>query len=296
MDAAGTGRAVNGEIELYYETFGEPVEGTLVLVNGLGSQLISFPPEFCRLFVDLGFQVIRFDNRDVGLSTKTPGKPPSIPSIIGAPRQDREAMVPYTLSDMASDVVAVLDAVAASEAHLWGMSMGGMIVQTVASEHPHRVASLTSVMSSTGNPKVGGATPEAMKVLTTPPPTDRDGAIAHGVHSREVISGSYYDPVTSQVFGEAAHDRCFHPVGTAFQLAAITAAGNRTPALANVVAPTMVIHGRLDPLIDLSGGAATAEAIAGAELVILDDMGHDIPEPLWESYAELFARLVGAKG
>lgn len=296
MDATDTGRARNGEIELYYETFGEPTRGTLVLVNGLGSQLISFPPEFCRLFVDRGFRVVRFDNRDVGLSTKTPGRPPSIPSIIGAARQDREGMVPYTLSDMASDVVAVLDAVAASDAHLWGMSMGGMIVQTVASEYPDRVASLTSVMSSTGDPKVGGATPEAMKVLTTPPPTDRDGAIAHGIHSREVISGSHYDPATSRAMGEAAHDRCFHPLGTGFQMAAITAAGNRTAALAKVVAPTMVIHGRLDPLINVSGGAATAEAIAGAELVVLDTMGHDIPEPLWATYVELFERLVGGGG
>ena len=189
MDATDTGRARNGEIELYYETFGEPTRGTLVLVNGLGSQLISFPPEFCRLFVDRGFRVVRFDNRDVGLSTKTPGRPPSIPSIIGAARQDREGMVPYTLSDMASDVVAVLDAVAASEAHLWGMSMGGMIVQTVASEYPDRVASLTSVMSTPGGRRNLLGDPRVILQLLNAPNPNREARIENTVRLFQALAG-----------------------------------------------------------------------------------------------------------
>ena len=296
MEPTSTGTAHNGDTELYYESFGGPDAPAVLLVNGLGSQLINFDPVFCAMFVDRGFRVIRFDNRDVGLSSKTEGRPPSLKAVLEAHSARRTPEVPYTLSDMAADAVAVLDAAGVGRAHLWGMSMGGMIVQTIAVEFSDRVASLTSVMSTTGSGKVGNATPDAMKVLTTPPPADRDGAVSHGVHTSSVLSGTLFNPARSRAEREAAFDRCHHPLGTAFQMAAITAAGNRTAALASISAPTMVIHGRLDPLIDLSGGEATAEVIANAELVIYDEMGHDIPEPLWDSYVADLQRLVARAG
>ena len=272
---------------------GSELAETLLLVNGLGSQLLSYSPEFCRRFVDAGFRTIRFDNREVGLSSKTEGRPPNMKKVIEATRAREPAGVPYGLPDMANDAVAVLDAGGVAAAHGWGMSMGGMSGQQTAVDHPDRVRTLTSVMSSTGNPKVGGATPEAMAVLTTAPPADREGAIEHGINSRAVNGGSLYDPEWSRELGEAAYDRCFHPIGTAFQMAAITSAGNRTSSLGAITAPTTVIHGRLDPLIQLSGGEATADAIADSKLVIYDEMGHDIPEPLWDSYVAELVELAG---
>lgn len=296
MQATSTGTALNGETELYYETFGVPARPALLLVNGLGSQLISYLPEFCQRFIDAGFHVIRFDNRDVGLSSKTPGPAPVMKDVLAARSAGRSIEVPYTLSDMAADAVAVLDAAGVDQAHIWGMSMGGMIVQTMAVEHPERVLTLTSVMSTTGDPKVGGATPEAMAVITTAPPKDREGAIAAGVQGREVIGGTLYDRDRSAELGAAAYDRCFNPIGSAFQIAAITASGNRTAALASISAPTTIIHGRLDPLVQLSGGEATAEAIPGAQLVVYDEMGHDIPQPLWDSYVDELRQLAGRAG
>lgn len=289
MQPTTTGTATNSSgasapVDLYFETFGSEANPTLLLVNGLGSQLINFAPEFCTKFVDAGFHVIRFDNREVGLSTKTEGKPPKLPAIVAASPTERRAMVPYTISDMAADGVAVLDAAGVDRAHIWGMSMGGMIVQTIAAEHPERVLSLTSVMSTTGNPKVGGSTPEAQQMLMTAPPMDREGAIEHGMQGRRIFGGSHQDEAASRAAGEAAYDRCFHPIGSAFQMAAIMAVGNRTEAIKSITAPTTVIHGKLDTLIQLSGGEATAEAIPGAELVVYDEMGHDIPPPLWDSY------------
>ncbi len=295
MEPTTTGVARNGDTELYYETF-DPSDAdadTLLLLNGLGSQLNSYLPEFCARFVDAGFRTIRFDNREVGLSSKTEGPPPNMKKVIAATRARESAGLPYGLPDMANDAIAVLDAAGAEAAHVWGMSMGGMIVQQMAVDHPERVLSLTSVMSTTGNPKVGGATPEAMAVLTTAPPMDREGAIEHSVHGREVIGGSLYDEAWSRELGEAAYDRCFHPLGTAFQMAAITSAGNRTSSLEAITAPTTVIHGRMDPLIQLSGGEATAAAISDAKLVVYDEMGHDIPEPLWDSYVAELKELAG---
>ncbi|MDG2112763.1 MAG: alpha/beta hydrolase, partial [Actinomycetota bacterium] len=160
METTSTGTALNGATELYYETFGDFDHPTLLLVNGLGSQLISYLPKFCEGFVAAGFHVIRFDNRDVGLSSKTEGRAPVMKEVLEARAAGRSIDVPYTLSDMAADAVAVLDALGVETAHIWGMSMGGMIVQVMAVEHPERVMSLTTVMSTTGNPKVGGATPE----------------------------------------------------------------------------------------------------------------------------------------
>lgn len=281
----------NGTTEINYEVFG--ADGpTLLLVNGLGSQMISFFPEFCDVFVERGYQVIRFDNRDVGLSSKTQGAPPVMGEMLKARAEGRPVEAPYSLSDMAADGMAVLDAAGVSQAHIWGMSMGGMIVQQMAADHPDRVLSMTSVMSSTGDPKVGRASPEAMAVITDVPPPERDAAIEHHLRGRRITGGSLYDEQDVRRLVGEAFDRCNHPIGSAFQIAAVTASGNRTTMLNKLDLPTMVTHGLLDPLIDLSGGAATADAISGAELVVYDEMGHDIPRPLWISYADDLDRLV----
>lgn len=276
-------KANNSGVELEYDTFGDPSDPAILLVMGFTAQMTAWDPEFCQLLVDRGHFVIRFDNRDCGLSTMTEGEPPNLFALLaqvqagGAITSD----VPYTLSDMALDALAVLDAVGVDRAHVVGASMGGMIVQMMAIEHPARVASLTSIMSTTGNPEVGQGKPEAMTALMTPPPTDRDGAIERGVSLGRIISGPLFDADKARARMTEAYDRSFAPGGAPFQMAAIAKTGDRTEALAGVTAPALVIHGAVDALIGVSGGEATAKAIPGAELLIIDDMGHDLPEPRW---------------
>ena len=227
--------------------------------------------------------MIRFDNRDVGLSTKTEGPGPNLGAIRDAVRSGEDAEPPYSLSDMASDAVAVLDAAAVERANVMGVSMGGMIAQRIAIDHPGRVASLTSVMSTPSN-RDGRATPEAMAALTTPPPSERDAYIDHSVTTARVNSGTHFDEAEQREYAGAAYDRCFHPRGAGFHMAAIMAAPDRTPNLKLLDVPTMVIHGRLDPLIQLDGGEATAAAVPGAVLRVYDDMGHDFPRALWPDF------------
>ncbi len=284
--------------ELYYEVHGDAADPTLLLVNGLGSQLINWDKGFIDLFVAGGHQVIVYDNRDVGLSGKTDGPAPDVLALFAQRAAGKElGDVPYRLSAMAADGMAVLDALGVERAHVAGMSMGGMIVQRMAIDHPGRVLSMTSIMSTTGAPEVGAATPEAMQVLLAPPPPDRDGAIANTVATIKVISGDHFSADHWQVQAALAYDRCFHPTGTAFQLAAIGADGDRTAELGALSVPTLVIHGRQDPLITLSGGEATAAAVPGADLVVLGDMGHDLPPPVWGrvtgSMLDLMARAGG---
>jgi pimeloyl-ACP methyl ester carboxylesterase len=274
MPSTARGRAVNGDYEIEYEAFGDVDRPAWLLVNGFTSQMITWPDRFCRQLVDRGFRAIRFDNRDVGLSTKTPS---------GAPD--------YTLSDMAADGIAVLDALEVDRSHVAGRSMGGMIVQLMAIEHPERVASLCSIMSTTGDPTVGGASDEALTALRTPPPSDRAGYIEHSVASGRVICGTLFDEATAREAAAEAYDRCFHPAGAVRQMAAIMAAPDRTEALRRLDVPALVVHGRLDPLIRLDGGEATAAAIPGAELLVFDEMGHDFPEPLWPAYVDRFDAL-----
>ncbi|MEZ5409775.1 MAG: alpha/beta hydrolase [Acidimicrobiales bacterium] len=281
--------ATNG-IELCHQTYGDPADPPMLLVMGLGAQMILWPEE---LFVGLaarGRYVIRFDNRDVGLSTKTPGPPPDVLALMARRSAGGEvgpADVPYTLSDMAADAAGLLDALGIEQADVVGASMGGMIVQHLAFEHRERVRSVTSIMSTTGNPAVGQASPEAVGVLLRPPPANRDEAIAQGMAANKVISGPLWDEDDARRRAAESYDRMFHPAGLAFQLAAIVASGDRTGRLGTVRAPFLVIHGRLDPLIDVSGGVATADAVPGAELVLFDDMGHNLPSPL-------FPQLIGA--
>lgn len=277
LTSQGTAPA-NG-LELYYETYGDPTHPPVLLVMGLGAQLIGWPIDLVHGLVERGHYVIRHDNRDVGLSTKTPGTPPS-------------DGVAYTLGDMASDAVGVLDHLDIDAAHVVGASMGGMIVQHLGFSHGDRVRSITSIMSSTGNAKVGQATEAAMGALLTPPPTERDANIEHGIAVNQLISGPLWNADDARARTEAAYDRCFNPMGAAFQMAAILADRNRTERLAQITAPTLVIHGRADDLIHYSGGIATADAISGADLLLLAEMGHDLPRPLLPIISDAIADRV----
>lgn len=269
-------------VTINYETFGEVGDPTLLLVNGLGSQLVNYEPAFCQQLVDRGFHVVVFDNRDVGLTSKTEGPPPDAVALMRRFRSGEAASgTPYTLRDMAGDGFSVLDALGIEQAHIAGMSMGGMIVQRMTIDRPERVLSMTSIMSTTGSPDVGQATPEAGKVLVVPPPHDRAGYIEHTVASRKVTGGSHYSADYWRTKAGEVYDRMFHPIGSAFQIAAVTSDGDRTAELGGVTTPSLVIHGRMDSLITLSGGEATAAAIPDADLLVIGTMGHDLPEPIW---------------
>jgi pimeloyl-ACP methyl ester carboxylesterase len=279
--------ATNGQVELHYETFGDPSAPTMLLVNGLGSQCTRYRPEWCQLFVDAGFHTIRFDNRDVGLSTIVDAPVPSPRAVREALARGERPDVPYTLSDMARDAIAVLDATGVDRAHVFGVSMGGMIAQTLAIEHPERLRSLISVMSTTGEPDVGQASPEAGRLLMTPAEPTREGVVARAIEgARTYGSPDHVDEERLAAMAIEDFERSFHPEGVARQLAAINASGSRAEALRSVTVPTLVIHGDQDRLIDPSGGRRTAELVPGARFELIEGMGHDYPPAFWD-------RLVG---
>ncbi len=267
--------ATNESCTIYYETFGSPDDPTLLLVNGLGSQCINYATEWCEMFVAAGFHVIRFDNRDVGLSTH----------FTGAATDERGAA--YRLTDMADDAVAVLDAAGVERAHVMGLSMGGMIVQHLAINHPDRLVSIVSVMSRTGEPEYGGSTPEALARLTGAPATDRDSAIANSVEGMRIWgSPEYADEVRCAADAGRAFDRAFDPAGIGRQYLAVVASGSWADDLPGVTTPTLVMHGTEDTLIDISGGRRTAELIPGATFVPIEGMGHDYPPELWPRWVD----------
>ncbi len=279
-------------IEIAYDTFGDPADPTMLLVMGLGMQLIHWHPELCRLLAGRGFHVVRFDNRDVGHSTKIKDSPPprAMSAMLGL-----DGSASYTLEDMAEDTVGLLDEIGVGRAHLVGASLGGMIAQTVAVAHPERVLSLASVMSTTGRRRVAIPRPRAIRALLQPPPSDRAGYIEHLAGVFRVIGSPAYprDDRELREVVASGYERCFYPPGTARQLAAVSASGDRTRALRRVSAPTVVIHGRDDPLIPVGGGRATAGAIPGAELVEIPGMGHDLPRALWATVIDAIDRNVG---
>ncbi len=274
---ARSGRATNGACELHYDAFGDPADPTLLLVNGLGSQCTNYKDEWCAMFVARGLQVIRFDNRDVGLSS----------SFADAPTDANGAA--YTLHDMSDDAFAVLDANGVEQAHIMGLSMGGMIVQTMAIEHPERVLSLTSVMSTTGEPEYMKSSPDALALLTATPPTDRDSAIERYVAGMRVFGSPapHADEARWRVDAAAAFDRSFTPDGTRRQMLGIGASGSRADGLRALDVPALVIHGSADTLIDPIGGRRTAELIPGARFELIEGMGHDYPPGLWERWVDL---------
>jgi pimeloyl-ACP methyl ester carboxylesterase len=278
--------AANGPVELYYETFGSPGDDALLLVNGLGGQCVSYDVEFCQRFVDRGYFVIRFDNRDVGLSSKLDDFTPHLKDVAAALREGREAEVPYHLADMADDAVAVLDALDVEAAHVAGVSMGGMIVQQLAIDHASRLHSMTSIMSTTGDRDVGQASPEVAALFYAPPGHDRDTVIARSQELQRLTSPTEFDPDrVAQRVGDA-FDRFFCPRGVARQLAGITASGSRTQLLRSVHVPTLVIHGDSDRLIDISGGVRTAQCIPGARFLAIEGMGHDLAPRYWATIVE----------
>lgn len=281
--------ARNGEIEIHYETVGDPADPAVLLVMGLGAQLIAWPDDWCRLFVDAGRFVVRFDNRDCGLSTKLRGAEVDLPAVMAA-WAGNGAMppVPYLLSDMAADAVAVLDDLGIERADIVGASLGGMIVQTMAIEHPGRVATLTSIMSTTGEPDFYLSVPEVRAMLFQPVPEGRDAIIAASVErSRAMSSPRYFDAADASARTAAAYDRSYFPEGVLRQTAAIRASGSRDAALRELDVPTLVIHGRADTLILPVGGEHTAELVPGANLFLVHDMGHDLPRPLWPLLVDL---------
>lgn len=280
--------ATNGSVQLFYETFGDASDPTLVLVNGLGSQCINYRSEWCDRFAAKGYQVVRMDNRDVGLSTHFSEVAPDVAAVVAAIANGERPSVPYSVSDMADDVVAVLDAVGVDRAHVMGVSMGGMIVQTLAIEHPERLRSMTSVMSTTGEPEFGRASPEASARLFGPPASDRASAIANHLEGLRIWGspGKVDEDAQARYAGEA-FDRAFDPDGVARQVMAIAAGGSRAAGLRTVRVPTLVLHGSADTLIEPSGGERTAELVPGARYVAIEGMGHDYPTAYWDELVEL---------
>jgi pimeloyl-ACP methyl ester carboxylesterase len=270
--------ARNDAVEIYYEEFGDLEAPTLLLVNGLGSQCLNYDVSWCQLFCEEGFHVVRFDNRDVGLSTKLEG-------------------ATYALVDMADDAIAVLDAMGVDNAHVMGCSMGGMIVQRLAINHPDRVLSLTSVMSRTGEPGYGESSEEALAFLLAPAAPSRAAYIDRQVAALHVYGSKseWLDDDAIRARAAAAYNRCFCPEGVGRQMHAVMQDGSRSAELAELDLPALVIHGSRDTLIDRSGGRRTAEVIPGARYVEIDGMGHDYPPPVWKEWVAVwsdFARSV----
>ncbi|TAL34672.1 MAG: alpha/beta hydrolase [Phenylobacterium sp.] len=259
-----------GAVEIEYEVFGDGPE-TILLINGLGSQMTRWPEAFCAKLVAKGYRAIRMDNRDTGLSTWF------------------QSGQRYTLKDMAADAMAVLDAVGVAKAHIAGVSMGGMIVQRIAIDYPARVLSLTSIMSAPSGDVV--ATPEAMAVISNPPPdpaADYEAFIAHGMKNARTIGSPAYPWTDEELRARvvAEHARAFNPAGVGRQRQAIGADGDRTPELKTLNVPTVVLHGADDPLVQPVGGVDTANAIPGAELRIIPGMGHDLPPGLYDTFVD----------
>jgi pimeloyl-ACP methyl ester carboxylesterase len=270
-------------------------EGTpLLLVMGLGAQLVFWPQSFVDELVRRGFQVIRFDNRDSGLSSKGTMAPMSTLRQIASTFIRRLARSEYLLTDMARDAIGVLDAVGVSKAHVVGASMGGMIAQTLAIEHPTRVSSLTSIMSTTGNSRVGRIAPRLLRSSRRLLAEDEATFVERQVELFRLVSGSAQDPMEARRMIEASYRRNYCPDGTARQLAAIMASPDRTPSLRSLRVPTLVVHGLADPLVQPSGGIATAEAIPGARLLMFPDMGHDLPPTRHGEIAAAIAELANS--
>ena len=277
-------------IELYYDTLGESDDPPLLLIMGLGAQAIAWSEEFCQGFVDRGFFVIRFDNRDIGLSTKFEGTP-NLMTLAMAAMSGQPVEAPYTIADMAADAAALLDHLGVAAAHVVGASMGGMIAQQLAIDHPGRVSSLTSIMSTTGEPDVGQPAPEAISVLLAAAPTTREDVLARAVAAAAVIgSPEHGDQDRTRAIAGAQYDRCFRPDGPVRQLACVLASGSRAEGLAALEVPTLVLHGTEDKLVNVSGGERTAELVPGAELQLLEGMGHDLPVYFWSRVIESITR------
>jgi pimeloyl-ACP methyl ester carboxylesterase len=279
-------------IQIEYDTFGDSSLPPLLLIMGLGMQMIAWDEDFCKKLVEKGLYVIRFDNRDVGLSTKFEGAGvPDVMAALTAFMQGQEVEAPYNLDDMTDDAVGLLDALGIEKANICGASMGAAITQTIGYRHPTRILSLIPIMGPTGNPELPQPKPEAMEILLTPAPEEREAYIEHAVRNSKILWGSLnFDEEYSRQRAARAYDRSFYPQGVARQLVASLAHGNRKPHLASVTAPTLVIHGVEDPLVPVEHGKDTAEAIPGAEILLIDGMGHSLPKEAWSQIVDAIAK------
>uniref|UniRef100_B0T721 Alpha/beta hydrolase fold n=1 Tax=Caulobacter sp. (strain K31) TaxID=366602 RepID=B0T721_CAUSK len=275
-------KATANGIEIEYEMFGPEGGEPLLLIMGLGQQLTRWPVSLLDSLVGEGFRVIRFDNRDIGLSTWFDEvATPDLPTVFTALAGGKDPGAPYLLADMADDAAGLLDALGIARAHVAGVSMGGMIGQMLAARHPEKVLSLVSVMSTTGNPALPPATPEAQAVLfSRPAATDLESLTEHALKAQVAIQSPAWpvNPETERPLLRAGVQRAYHPMGVLRQMIAVIASGDRRAALKTITAPTVVLHGDADPLVPVEGGKDTAATIPGAELRIIDGMGHDLPE------------------
>jgi pimeloyl-ACP methyl ester carboxylesterase len=283
-------RATLGDVELAYETMGRPGDPPVLLVMGLGGHMHYWPDGFCAELTDRGLFVIRFDSRDVGLSTHLAAAGPADLQAISA----GDAAAPYGLEELAADAIGLIEALGLDSAHLVGISLGGMVVQRAAIDRPERVRSVVSIASTTGDPAVGAPQPEALAALFTPPGPTREEVADHAVALARVIGspGFERDEEWLRRRAERAFDHGLDPAGLSRQAAAAVTARDRTQQLSGVRVPALVVHGSADPLVALDGGQATAAAIPGAELLVIDGMGHDLPPGVWSPIAEAIASNV----
>ncbi len=278
----------NGVV-IEFEQLGDPSDPTLLLVAGLGAQLVSWDDEFCQRFLDRGMSVVRYDNRDVGLSSSMDdGRDPM--GLMMSRLAGDDVVAHYLLDDMARDAVAVLDAIGVDQAHVAGFSMGGMIAQSIAIGHPERVLSLTSVMSTTGDPDVGLAEPAVLARMLAPLPDDPDEAMEHRLGIGEAVgSPGLFDPDRARRRAEAEMARGGDPMGTVRQLLAIVSSPSRSEGLRSVQVPALVAHGDVDPLVNVSGGLRTHECLPASELLVFEGMGHDLPPVFWDPLVDRMA-------
>ncbi|WP_179405622.1 alpha/beta fold hydrolase [Burkholderia guangdongensis] len=277
-------RAKANGIELAYDTFGDPAAPPLLLVMGLGTQMIAWEEGFCEQLAQRGYHVIRFDNRDIGLSTRfDQAGVPNVTALLTRAMAGQPLDVPYTLADMAADSIGLLDALGLDRAHVVGASMGGAIGQEIALRYPARVRSLTSIMATSGAPGLPPPTPEAMTALLTPTPLERGAYLARYRAVMQVLRGPVYteDEAVDVARATRAFARGINPPGVARQLAAILASGSRKERLASLHVPTLVLHGNADPLVPIECGIDVAQTVPDAKLVVLEGMGHALPMPLW---------------
>lgn len=276
------------DLSIYFDTFGDPADETVLMVSGLGAQCIGYDDQLCELIASGGRHVVRYDNRDVGLSSHLDGVPADLLVAFASIAMGEPIDAAYTLSDMAADGIGLLDSLELEAVHVLGASMGGMITQTMAIEHPGRVRTLTSVYSTTGEPEFGTPDPEALtSILATMTPEDtRQGRVDAAVDLARIIgSPDVFDEPAARVLAARLIDRSYDPEGTSRQMVAILASGSRAEDLAALSLPTMVLHGDRDPLVNISGGRRTAELVPDAELRIFAGMGHDMPPSYWERIA-----------
>jgi pimeloyl-ACP methyl ester carboxylesterase len=282
-------------ITIEYELSGPSDGPVLLMIHGVGAQLVRWPQPLCQAFERAGFRTLRFDNRDIGRSTQIDAPIPDIAAVVEARRQGHEPELPYTLSDMAADTVGLLDALAIARAHVLGVSLGGMVGQVMTIEHRERVRSLNLFMTQSGNPDLPPSKPEAMAILAKRAPDpheDHEGYLRHQVELNRTLGSPNYPTSETELraFATLAAERAWNPAGPARQLAAARGAADRRPALGTLSIPALVVHGVEDPLIQVEHGADLARAIKGAWLLELNGMGHDLPTEL----TELFVAAVGA--